>query len=1066
MKNKSLILAIFLILVVFLSSSAVFAEDADIQSANADVLEVQQNYIEDMQASSTFNIKAGSSSDEIQNTINSMKDGDVLNFENGTYTDICIYINKSITVNGNGANLVGYNNASTKNVPTIITNTSAAGGYAIGNVATLYIVNAENVSISGLTITSGANSSSRDTNPAYSNALVYVQNSNNLNFKNNILDGSSWGIYLRFSNDCQLVENTIKNQAVTGILSFGSARTQIEKNTIIDAKNHGIDVRHGTGPNVQVINNSVSGSQEGIYLMHSQGHTAAYNTIENCTISSISCYGSSNIEIYNNTMKKSRIGLLLGGGYSNIKVGANTFALDNLPYPPTFVYNVAEAKSDFSSATKMMGTHSDGADSEFPYYVEYTGIPTPKEINVDYDVILNPTGVTYTVPEGATSEQIQTMIASMNDGDTLSFAENAVYKDISIYTDKNIKILGNGATLIGYDNLNITNCPTKITETTANNGYAISERAVLYVVNNTNAVVSNLNIIAQYPGYDPNTVVGPTTIEYKTVGIRTKNAVNVTITGCTIDGASWGIYMEYSHNAIVTNNDIKNQFTTGILNFGTGYSILANNTITDAVNHGIDVRHGTGPAVTVFNNTISGSKEGIYLMHSKGHTVYNNTITNGVISGITCYGSGSESIFNNSISGSRLGIILGGGYYNVTIGPNTYSLDSLPFPPTFVSYLVKVETARQSTADKVYSDKNTVTIEPTTFETEPGEFNYTISLSDDSGFAVKNQEITVSVNDENYTLTTNAKGTATVPLDLTAGDYTALINFAGTDNYAKAAANTTITVKQPKADMIISAVYDAANSQVVATLTNNATGKAIANTKLQVDINGETTTAKTNSKGKATISTADLSTGTYTATISYAGNSKYNPASTNITFTTKTEMIISEISGNSHELTATLINGATGKAISGASVTVDINGVSTTVKSNSKGQIKAYVPELDGGDTYTATISYKGNAKYNAASASAAIDLTKTNMVITAKYNSDNKQIVATVTNAATGKAVANTNVKVSINGVTTTAKTNGKGITTISTSTLAPGTYVGIISYAGNAKYNAASTTATAIIE
>ena len=474
MKNKSLILAIFLILVVFLGSSAVFAEDAsDIQTANADELEVQQSYIDDVQASSAFNITAGSSNDEIQNTINTMKDGDVLNFEKGTYTDICLYINKSITVNGNGANLVGFDNA--------------YGGYGIGNVATLYVVNANDVAISGLTITAGVNSSSRDTNPAYSNALVYVQNSNNLVFENNILDGSSWGLYLRFSNDCKIVENIVKNQSVTGILSFGSARTQIERNTVIDAKNHGIDVRHGTGPNVQVINNSVSGSQEGIYLMHSQGHTAAYNTIENCTISSISCYGSSNIEIHDNIMKKSRIGLLLGGGYSNIKVGANTFALDNLPFPPTFVYNVAEAKSDSASATKMMGTHSDGSDSEFPYYVEYTGIPTPKEINVDYTAILNPTGTTYAVNSTATSEQIQTIIDGMAHGDTLSFAENAVYKDISIYTDKNIKILGNNATLIGYNNLNLINCPTKVTNTTADNGYAISERAVLYVLNNTNA---------------------------------------------------------------------------------------------------------------------------------------------------------------------------------------------------------------------------------------------------------------------------------------------------------------------------------------------------------------------------------------------------------------------------------------------------------------------------------------------------------------------------------------------------------------------------------------------------
>lgn len=140
MKNKSLILAIFLVLVVFLGSSAVFAENSsDIQSATADEIELQQNNI-DNALTSNYTINAGATSEEIQNTINSMSDGDTLNFEEGNYADVCIYINKSITVNGNGANLIGYDNPSASNVPEIIKNSTSEGGYGIGNVATLYIV--------------------------------------------------------------------------------------------------------------------------------------------------------------------------------------------------------------------------------------------------------------------------------------------------------------------------------------------------------------------------------------------------------------------------------------------------------------------------------------------------------------------------------------------------------------------------------------------------------------------------------------------------------------------------------------------------------------------------------------------------------------------------------------------------------------------------------------------------------------------------------------------------------------------------------------------------------------
>ena len=128
-----------------------------------------------------------------------------------------------------------------------------------------------------------------------------------------------------------------------------------------------------------------------------------------------------------------------------------------------------------------------------------------------------------------------------------------------------------------------------------------------------------------------------------------------------------------------------------------------------------------------------------------------------------------------------------------------------------------------------------------------------------------------------------------------------------------------------------------------------------------------TTTVKSNSKGQVIISTADLPYGTYTATISYKGNARYNPASTSIDFSIKAVMIISDIYGTATELTATLTNSISGKKISNANVAVNINGVSTTAKSNSKGQIKVPIVNLTG-STYTATISYKGNSIYDAVS--------------------------------------------------------------------------------------------------
>ena len=991
MNKKRHMLVISLVLLLFLCISNVSAEnttsDNNILQENNDIptLDESNNYV--TQTSSQHTITAGSDSDTIQNTINSMKDGDVLNFEKGTYKDICIYVNKSITINGNGAELIGYDTPSKNNTPEIIYKDTNDGGYVIENFATLYIVKADNVVINGLKIIGGANSAA-----TYSNALVYAMNANNLTFKNNTLDGSSWGLYFQHCADGHVTNNTIKNQKTTGFLNFGSARTLIENNKVINAKNHGIDVRHGTGPNVKVINNTVIGSKEGIYLMHSSGHTVSNNTLINCTISSISCYGSSNIKLNGNKMQKSRIGILLGGGYKDIIVGENIFALDNLPFPPTFVYYVAEAKSEYQGPEDMIGTFSDSSSFN-PNYIAFTGITEPKDISINYDSILNKTGTEFIVPEGSSNTDIQNIINNMADGDTLSFTPNAVYNDISIYIDKNIKIMGNNATLVGCTGINfnnetqyLNNVAEKVKKPTNDGGYAIAYNAVLYVVNTTNVAVSNLNIKAQYPKYDT-TKVNEKTNEYKTAGIFAGSNSNLIITGCDVSGASWGIFQESCSDSIITKNNVHDVYTTGIMNFRSPNGIIAENTITNATNHGIDVRHGTGPNVTVFNNTISSAKEGIYLMHSTGHTVYNNTISNCKISGITAYGSGNEVIFNNSISGSRIGILLGGGYYNVTIGENSYNLDFLPFPPTFVSYLVRADSKYQSADDviRTYSDKETVTINASDITTgyRKGEFNFT--LIGQNGDILANKNVIININGIDYSLKTNENGTATISLSLPTGTYNAIIKFAGDDNYAPTNVNKTITVTDDR----ITTSFSSANKNLYLTilvkgysynvLFKDANGKVLANKKVTMNYDGKTYTAITNSKGITVFKIKTTTLGSKKATIKFNGDNTYKPVTRNVvikaikqpskitaykkTFKVKTKV---------KQYTIALKDNK-GKYIYKGTVYLKVNGKTYKAITNSKGRATFKITGLTKAGEFTASIKYNGNNYYSSVSQKAIL---------------------------------------------------------------------------------------------
>lgn len=974
MNKKSLFITTFLVFAIILGSSVVFAEDtSDITTAtdelglqeSSDVNDIIQS-TEDVKLSTSYDIKSGADSETIQTTINNMSDGDTLNFEEGTYNDICIYVDKSITINGNGAQLIGYENPNENTTPNKVTTPTPAGGYGIGNYATLYVINTSNVVINRLNIV-GQKST-------YGQAAVFASTADNLTIEKSTITGGYWGIYLNSCADGTIIENTIKNQEAIGIINFGSARTLIANNKVINAKNHGIDARHSTGPNVQIINNTVIGSKEGIYLMHSKGHTASGNTIINCTTSSITCYGSGQITLSNNTLQKSRIGILLGGGYYDINIEENTFQLDNLPFPPTFVYYIAQANNDYQDATNVIGTYSDSTSNDITY-TTVADIATPVAINPDYSAILNPTGTTYNATSGMTGNEIQGIIDSMADGDTLSFEENAIFNNISIYTDKNIKIIGNNATLIGYNNIDSSNVPSKIRNESAKGGYAIGEYAVLYIVNTTGAVVSDLNIVAQYPGYDT-TKATTNTEEYKTVGLHIEQSEKVSAVNLNISGASWGIFLRTSPNGLVANNNIHDVYTTGIMNFGSANTIIMSNNITNAFNHGIDVRHGTGPNVVIYNNTVSGAKEGIYLMHSKGHTVYENTISNYKISAITAYGSGNEAIFNNTISVGRLYFLLGGGYYNVTIGENNYPPVAMyyPFPPTFREFIAQADSKFQSADDVIglYSTNTTTKLvaEDITINSTKGTIE--VTLKDGADKAIYNEEVVLSLNGVNYTAKTNANGVAAFDVTAKDGENTATFMYNARSNFVSSNATAKINVVLNGTAITANKVTKTYNvaKNLVLTL-KDANGNILANKTVTVTINSKNYQVTTKDNGQATLALTNLAPKTYPANINFAGDEQFKASTAKVSVVVKkaTPKLTAKaksfkVKTKTKKYVITLKTNK-GKVLKKAKVTIKVKGKTYKATTNAKGQATFKITKLTKTGKFTATVKFAKTSYYN-----------------------------------------------------------------------------------------------------
>ncbi len=300
--------------------------------------------------------------------------------------------------------------------------------------------------------------------------------------------------------------------------------------------------------------------------------------------------------------------------------------------------------------------------------------------------ISSASAATVDVSAGLDNSQIQALIDSANSGDTIQFLGNE-YDNIALVINKTLNLVGaKTGTIIKAIN-NTAAIPAIIKSN------SITNTAAFYFIN-TSSVSANDSSIS---GFNITNMANSTSsLAYYNTLIYSKNVGGLKIFNNSLDYASWGIYSNLCPNVEIFNNTVKNMNTTGILAFGSAKALIANNTVLNSSNHGIDVRHGSGYNATVTGNVVDGANEGIYLMHSAGHNVYNNTILNTKLSSITAYGAADVNIYNNNMSKSFVGVLLASGFENINIQNNTYSLTSTMFPPTFPYYILIADSSTNS----------------------------------------------------------------------------------------------------------------------------------------------------------------------------------------------------------------------------------------------------------------------------------------------------------------------------------------------------------------------------------
>ncbi|WP_405304673.1 hypothetical protein, partial [Methanobrevibacter sp.] len=431
----------------------------------------------------------------------------------------------------------------------------------------------------------------------------------------------------------------------------------------------------------------------------------------------------------------------------------------------------------------------------------------------------------------------------------------------------------------------------------------------------------------------------------------------------------------------------------------------------------------------------------------ESEAVYGNPISVG-ISGenlttvnVTVYDSNGNIVFSQNTTESVIVLpVLPAGMYNVTAFNYGNVNISGSMDSKMVNILKASNNALVSVGDVVYGVGAFVVV------TADVDGDYTLNINGTLE--------TVDVVD----------GVGNVSVSLKPGFYWANATF-NNPNYESAIINDTFTVL--KAGTNITVFYDAESNEMVAVLTNNATGQTIKGYTLKVKLHGETYKLVTDVNGQVRVSAADLTPGTiYTVGVTFNGGTKYNASKVTAKVPIVADTTVSVFyDAETKDMVATLINNATGQAIKGFTLHVKLHGETYKLVTDANGQVRISAADLDPGTIYTVSVTFKGGTKYNAAKITAKIPIVA-NTSVEVGYDEDDGRIFAGLINSDTDDAIKGFTLRVTINNEYYKLVTDEYGLVSVSVAHLAPGDYTVTVVFLGGTKYNPSQTSETIYIE
>ena len=344
---------------------------------------------------------------------------------------------------------------------------------------------------------------------------------------------------------------------------------------------------------------------------------------------------------------------------------------------------------------------------------------------------------------------------------------------------------------------------------------------------------------------------------------------------------------------------------------------------------------------------------------------------------------------------------------------------------------------------------------------------FIVSLKDSQGNPISHTDVYVDFNGYEMSYFTNMSGQIQVPVSGFAADnYTALISFRGNENYTKSNKTVNVIIGKDSTKVIASelvTVYNVDKYLIVSLLDSR--NNPLCNASLSVDLYGVAEIYHSDENGQISVLVHNLAADNYTAHISFDGNENYTGSNGSVKVIVNrdtTEILSSDVITvyNSDDYLVAGLISSNGHPISGADITVDLNGPET-YKTNETGQIKVLIRDL-AANNYTAQISFDGNENYTGSNYSVKVVVNKDISEILASelvmiYNDDN-YLVASLVNSKS-LPISGVDMTVDLNGPET-YKTNETGQIRVLIHDLAADNYTALISFNGNENYTQSNTT------